>query len=442
MLRQSQGPAVAVHDLGMCFRAEAASIDSALKRTALGAKRWAAELRRGRIAPSALAATQPTRGKWVFRHISFDVAQGEVFGIIGANGSGKTTLLKILSGVLFPTEGRARIRGQVAAMLAVGTGFNTAYTGRENVFLNGLILGMSQKEIERNFDAIADFAEIGDAIEMPVRTYSSGMRARLAFAVAAQLRSHIVLLDEILAVGDAGFRDRCLNVVRQMKRDGRTVLLVSHNMSSIESFCDRAMLIKEGRIACMGDPHDVTEAYLGQFRHKNLEGLPLSERADRFGSGVLLVTDMYFETGGVRVAIPRNADDVVITIEYEIKSQELPRTLEVGVGVKEEDGRKLVRLSTDVSGEAFMNPPRFGRLSVAVPRFPLVKGTYMLGFRILCDGELADHIPDALKFQCEEGDFFGTGVSDLHSPIYLPHEWRMLSRETAASAEKRDVSTA
>lgn len=434
--------AIAVHDLGMHFRAEAATLESEARRVASGVKRWAGNLGRGRIEPLRLVAGRPTRGKWVFRNLSFDVAQGEVFGIIGANGCGKTTLLKILSGVLFPTEGRARIRGQVAAMLAVGTGFNTAYTGRENVFLNGLILGMSQKEIERNFDAIADFAEIGDAIEMPVRTYSSGMRARLAFAVAAQLRSQIVLLDEILSVGDAGFRDRCLNVVRQMKRDGRTVLLVSHNMSSIESFCDRAMLIKEGKIACMGDPCDVTEAYLGQFRHKNLEGLPLSERTDRFGSGALLVTDMYFEAGGARVAIPRNADDVVITIEYEIKSQELPRTLEVGVGVKEEDGRKLVRLSTDVSGEAFMNPPRFGRLSVKVPRFPLVKGTYVLGFRILCDGEVADHIPDALKFQCEEGDFFGTGVSDLHSPIYLPHEWRLLSRETVAPAENRDSSTA
>src|SRR5690606_22379509 len=139
--------------------------------------------------------------KWVFRQLSFDVARGEALGIIGANGCGKTTLLKILSRVLFPTEGEAIVRGSVASMLAVGTGFNMSYSGRENVFLNGMILGLSKAEIQKRFDAIAEFAEIGDAIHMPVKTYSSGMRARLAFAVAAQLRSDVVVLDEILSVG-------------------------------------------------------------------------------------------------------------------------------------------------------------------------------------------------------------------------------------------------
>lgn len=428
MDRGADRAAVSVRDLGMHFRAEPATLYSEVLRFVRDVKGWACPLRKGRL-PALKTKTRSTpQGKWVFRHLAFDVAQGEALGIIGANGCGKTTLLKILSRVLFPTEGEAVVCGSVASMLAVGTGFNMTYSGRENVFLNGMILGLSRTEIEKRFNAIAEFAEIGDAIDMPVKTYSSGMRARLAFAVAAQLRSEVVILDEILSVGDAGFRERSLDVIRQMKRDGRTVLLVSHSMSAIENFCDRALLIREGAIASSGDPAAVTREYMGQFRRKDLATLPLSERDDRFGNGALRATDMYFEVGGERVEMPRNADDVVITIEYEVKLGNLPHTLEVGIGVKEEEGRKLIRLSTDVSGEVFMDPPRFGRLSVTVPRFPLVKGTYVLGFRILCDGELADHIPDALKFECEEGDFFGTGISDLHSPIYVQHEWRMISR--------------
>lgn len=434
-------PAVSVHGLGMHFRAEPSTLYSEALRIARDVKGWAGPLRRGRRPTGKTRTPSTPRGKWVFRQLSFDVARGEALGIIGANGCGKTTLLKILSRVLFPTEGEAVVCGSVASMLAVGTGFNMSYSGRENVFLNGMILGLSKTEIEKRFDAIAEFAEIGDAIDMPVKTYSSGMRARLAFAVAAQLRSDVVILDEILSVGDAGFRERSLDVIRQMKRDGRTVLLVSHSMSAIENFCDRAMLIREGAIACSGDPTTVTREYTGQFRRKDLAALPLSERDDRFGNGVLRAVDMYFELAGERVEVPRNTDDAVITIEYEIKSADLPHTLEVGIGVKEEDGRKLVRLSTDVSGEVFMDPPRFGRLSVTVPRFPLVKGTYVLGFRIMCDGELADHIPDALKFECEEGDFFGTGISDLHSPIYVQHEWRMLPKEQSMLVEEKLPAT-
>ena len=417
---------VAVNNLGIRFHSKPPTLHSTLLKLAHEAKRTLLALSRGRMHNPFKNDQPEATGKWIFRNISFEVYEGEILGIIGANGCGKTTLLKILSSVLLPTEGEAQIRGRVAALLAVGTGFNTAYTGRENVYLNGMILGLSKKQIEKQFDKIIDFADIGDAIDMPVRTYSSGMRARLAFSVASQLQSEIVILDEILSVGDAGFREKSLQVIHEMKRSKRTVILVSHNMASIERFCDRAMLLKEGKISVIGEPAEVTEAYLGQFRNDGQIEIPVCEREDRFGSGVLRVMDIYFEINGFRVKTPSNANDVTLCIAYQINSKVIPKTIEVGVGIKEEDGRKITRLSTDVLGEPFYHPPRAGCLSVTVPQFPLSQGNYAIGFRILCDGEMADHIPDALKFQCVEGDFFGTGQSDTHSPVYMKHKWSLV----------------
>ena len=199
---------------------------------------------------------------WALKDVSFEVKRGEVVGIIGRNGAGKTTLLKILSRITDPTEGHAEIHGRVGSLLEVGTGFHPELTGRENIYLNGAILGMKRVEIERKFDEMVAFAEIEKFMDTPVKHYSSGMYVRLAFAVAAHLESEILLVDEVLAVGDATFQKKCLNKMQDVGQEGRTVLFVSHNMPAITRLCQRTILLDEGSISCDGPSHQVVGAYL------------------------------------------------------------------------------------------------------------------------------------------------------------------------------------
>ncbi len=199
---------------------------------------------------------------WALRDVSFDVDHSEVVGLIGRNGAGKSTLLKILSRITEPTEGHARIRGRIGSLLEVGTGFHQELTGRENVYLNGAILGMKRTEIEQKFDEIVAFAEVEKFIDTPVKHYSSGMKVRLAFAVAAHLEPEILLVDEVLAVGDARFQKKCLNKMQNVGQEGRTIIFVSHNMGAITRLCERAILLEDGRIVQDGLAHKVVAAYL------------------------------------------------------------------------------------------------------------------------------------------------------------------------------------
>lgn len=206
---------------------------------------------------------------WAFRDVSFDVHQGEVLGIIGRNGAGKSTLLKVLSRVTAPTRGEVRVKGRIASLLEVGTGFHPELTGRENVFLNGAILGMTKTEIRSKFDEIVEFAEVAKFIDTPVKRYSSGMYVRLAFAVAAHLEPEILIVDEVLAVGDAEFQRKCLGKMGDVASQGRTVLFVSHNMAAIQTLCHRAILLREGRLTGQGDPAEMITEYLQAFTAKN-----------------------------------------------------------------------------------------------------------------------------------------------------------------------------
>ena len=199
---------------------------------------------------------------WALRDVSFDVARGEVLGVIGANGAGKSTLLKILCRITAPTEGEVRLRGKIGSLLEVGTGFHPDLTGRENIYMNGAILGMRKAAIDRLFDAIVDFAEIKRFIDTPVKRYSSGMRIRLAFAVAAHLDAPILLIDEVLAVGDARFQQKCMGAMQGIGKSGRTILFVSHNMQAIKNLCTRCIWIDAGRIALDGTPEAVVARYL------------------------------------------------------------------------------------------------------------------------------------------------------------------------------------
>jgi lipopolysaccharide transport system ATP-binding protein len=202
---------------------------------------------------------------WALKDVSFAIQEGEIVGIVGRNGAGKSTLLKVLSKITYPTSGRVRVRGRVASLLEVGTGFHEELTGRENIQLNGSILGMKQREVEAKLDQIIEFAGVARFIDTPIKRYSSGMRLRLGFAVAAHLDPDVLIVDEVLAVGDAGFQKKCLSVMEDLRKGGRTVLFVSHNMAAVENLCSRGIWIDSGRVREDGPTHGVIASYLSSF---------------------------------------------------------------------------------------------------------------------------------------------------------------------------------
>lgn len=210
---------------------------------------------------------------WALKNVSLEVQHGEVLGIIGRNGAGKSTLLKILSRITKPTEGRAEIHGRTGALLEVGTGFHPELTGRENIYLNGAVLGMKKREIERKFDEIVEFSECGRFLDTPVKHYSSGMHMRLAFAVAAHLETEILFVDEVLAVGDAAFQKKCLGKIGDVGRQGRTILFVSHNLVAVDSLCTRAICLHDGKVVMEGPPGSVTSRYLKEWISASTEVL-------------------------------------------------------------------------------------------------------------------------------------------------------------------------
>ena len=220
---------------------------------------------------------------WALKGVSFELPPGEVLGVVGRNGAGKSTLLKVLARVTQPTTGRVELRGRVGSLLEVGTGFHPELTGRENIYLNGAILGMKRAEIDRKFDAIVAFAEVEQFLDTPVKRYSSGMYMRLAFAVAAHLEPEILIVDEVLAVGDAEFQKKCLKKMGDVTEEGRTILFVSHNMGAVQTICRRALLLDHGRLKRFGPTEEVVAEYLKVG--EAAEGAPLAERRDREGDG-------------------------------------------------------------------------------------------------------------------------------------------------------------
>ncbi|TSA33776.1 MAG: ABC transporter ATP-binding protein, partial [Verrucomicrobiaceae bacterium] len=233
---------------------------------------------------------QPPQEFWALRNVTFDVRRGEVVGIIGRNGAGKSTLLKILSRITEPTEGRIGLKGRVASLLEVGTGFHPELSGRENVFLNGAVLGMKHAEVRRKFDEIVAFAGVEQFLDTPVKRYSSGMYVRLAFAVAAHLEPEILIVDEVLAVGDSEFQKKCLDKMREVTDGGRTVLFVSHNLSAVASLCNRAVYLKSGEIVMTGESGAVIAKYQNDVVRAADE--PAPDPARRSGSGTHRINEI------------------------------------------------------------------------------------------------------------------------------------------------------
>jgi lipopolysaccharide transport system ATP-binding protein len=367
---------------------------------------------------------------WALEDVSFEVKPGEVLGIIGRNGAGKSTLLKILSRITVPSSGFVEIRGRVGSLLEVGTGFHPELTGRENIYLNGAILGMKKSEIEQKFDEIVAFAEVEKFIDTPVKRYSSGMYVRLAFAVAAHLESEILIVDEVLAVGDAAFQKKCLGKMGDVARQGRTILFVSHNMAAVRNLCSRAMLLKNGRIEWSGAVEDVVRAYL-MVDVDDMSYPMLEERQDRVGTGMIRAVS--FEAtarNGSRVEPARTGGPADFTIGYVVRQEKPIRKLYASIGVTNSLGVGIFACSTAMLNADFPGIAGQGKVVCQIDYLPLIPGKYSVNIKLAEDqGQsnyiILDEIIHAATFDVVESGDSGfiaySGVSAGN--IIVPHKW-------------------
>jgi lipopolysaccharide transport system ATP-binding protein len=346
---------------------------------------------------------------WALKDVSFEVKHGEVVGIIGRNGAGKSTLLKILSRITEPTRGQAEIRGRVGSLLEVGTGFHPELTGRENIFLNGAILGMKKAEILRKFDEIVSFAEVEKFVDTPVKHYSSGMYVRLAFAVAAHMETENLIVDEVLAVGDTEFQKKCLGKMESSARDeGRTVLFVSHNIAAVEGLCSSALLLSNGKVIAHGKTKSIVHEYLRNMKRGSVT--PLEGRRDREGSGVVKFTSISQADGlGRHATVFQCGGDAMLVLEFENSSDRDIR-LGVSLGIDNELGQRVVLLGTELLGKSMERvSPGSGMARVLIPKLCLLPGRYHFSIFATVNGTLADWVRNAGTFDVEGGDYFGTG---------------------------------
>lgn len=360
---------------------------------------------------------------WALDDIHFEINKGEAVGIIGHNGAGKSTLLKILTGITPPTKGEVRMRGNIASLLEVGTGFHPELTGKENIFLNGAILGMKKKEIADKFDSIVEFSGVKKFIDTPVKYYSSGMYVRLAFAVAAHLEPDILLVDEVLAVGDAEFQKKCLGKMDEVtKEGGRTILLVSHNMGSIQKLCTRTILMENGKIKMFGKTSEVIDYYLNYT--SKLSKIAIKERTDRKGNGDLRITDCYFKGAeGYKTNQIISGEDTTLAFEYVCKKGISLQNVVIGANITNQEGESIFLCHNQMSGDEFGIVYDNGRFECDIKRLPLIPGTYFINVRIASGETELDSITNALQTDVLLGDFFGTGSTIVHSKIFVDHKW-------------------
>jgi lipopolysaccharide transport system ATP-binding protein len=377
---------------------------------------------------------------WALKDASFEVRRGEVLGIVGRNGAGKSTLLKLMSRITPPSEGRAVLSGRTGSLLEVGTGFLQELTGRENVFLNGAVLGMRRREIERAFDAIVEFSGVERFLDTPVKRYSSGMYVRLAFAVAAHLEPDILIVDEVLAVGDAEFQKRCLGKMSEVSRAGRTVLFVSHNMHAVLNLGTRALLVEGGRITRDGAPQAIVDAYLGAGRERR--GFDPAG-CERKGDGRARIVG--FE---VRPDPPRTGSRLEVVFDVErrdLGSDELE--LELGIGLETLDGAKVLEMySRNVGARLALGAGR-RRFTATLRQLPLVSGRYRLNLWVGSGPAAIDFVRHAFLLEVATGSLDGeTYAENFGFPVTLPMTWRALEEERAEhealSCELRNSTSA
>jgi lipopolysaccharide transport system ATP-binding protein len=366
----------------------------------------------------------PTDPYWALRDISFDVEPGEVVGVIGRNGAGKSTLLKILSRVTIPTEGRVELRGRMGSMLEVNAGFHPELTGRENVYLAGSILGMRRREIQAKFDQIVDFSEVGPHLDTPVKRYSSGQYVRLAFAVSAYLEPEILIVDEVLAVGDATFQRRCIDRMADLARDGRTILFVTHNMQLIPRLCKRAAFLEKGRLVGVGPAAEMTNRYMERL----LEDSRVGDLRDKHHTGdgrATFIRAGVTDGTGRPLSVFVSGDDLVVRVEVEAKADLPDVTLQV-VLASLHGHRTISGWSREDGFDIAMSPGthafecRFKHVRIRPGHSFLVHLSMATG-----NGVLVDAVENAVVMDTVSDDQSAhLSTSQDHGTVYCEHSWR------------------
>jgi len=380
--------------------------------------------------PFRARAAEPKRAGggrfWALRDISFDVNPGEVIGIIGRNGAGKSTLLKIMSRITDPTEGLIRIRGRMASLLEVGTGFHPELTGRENIFLNGAILGMRKTEIVSKFDEIVAFSEVEKFLDTPVKRYSSGMYVRLAFAVAAHLNPEILVVDEVLAVGDMAFQKKCIGKMSEVSQSGRTVIFVSHNMAAVQNLCQRGVVLTGGKLAFNGSAEDAIQHYLhsvsGEGAHGHIIDLANTPRAT-LGRPRLLERMEFYTDGDLPMpgSLPMGAG---LKIRVHFPFAEPVNSFDVGIGFDNMFGQRVFTAHSGFQPDR----PQATRIGPQVfvcniPSLTMVPGEYTLRIWLEINRREVDLVDDAARIQIIESDYYGTGRVPWNGSFVLQHQW-------------------
>jgi lipopolysaccharide transport system ATP-binding protein len=375
----------------------------------------------------SLAFLKPKQEFWALRDITFSMNPGETMGVIGENGAGKTTLLKLLSRITKPTSGRGKIHGRVASLLEVGTGFHPELTGKENIYLNGVILGLKKKEIDRNFEKIVEFAGVSNFLNTPVKHYSSGMWARLAFSVAAHLEPEILLIDEVLSVGDAEFQKKSLAKMNELSTHGRTVVFVSHNMAAVRNLCSRCMLISEGKIRKIGEANEVIDTYLSN-NIRNLDGtIDLLNIPNRKGSQKVKLKKIELQnqhnltTGTFLIK-----DDLCIHLYFE--SFECMRNVKIVIEILESSGERICSMYDSDSGFSLKNVLGDKHVSITVKDIRFCPGRYHISVSLISEIfnyslDFYDEIEYAISFNVENR-LIERNLTRQDGLLFLTPEWQ------------------
>ena len=369
---------------------------------------------------------EPEETVWALKDVSFTVDEGEVVGIIGRNGAGKSTLLKLLSKITYPTSGSMNVKGRVSSLLEVGTGFHEELTGRENIFLNGSILGMKKREIIANLDQIVDFAGIERFLDTPIKRYSTGMKLRLGFAVAAHLEPDVLFVDEVLAVGDADFQKKCLDAMDSMRTGGRTVLFVSHNMAAIDNLCHRVIWIDAGKVRRDGDAKDVIQEYLSSFAKSQSTGYDLSAIESRGGNGAIQYTGIEFlDNEGNPTNLVRTGSPLRARMRY--TAREEVHNPHFGVQIYSSMGSLVTTLSTWANRVELINlPTGDGQVEFVIPALNLMPARYYISLWIMAVGNVKYDILDhcvSVDVETSDVNDTGRGLDPRYGVMYMPAKW-------------------
>ena len=364
---------------------------------------------------------------WALKDVSFEVKKGEVLGIIGRNGAGKSTLLKILSRITDPTNGRAEIRGRVSSLLEVGTGFHNELTGRENIYLNGTILGMRKSEIDKNLDDIIEFSGVSKFIDTPVKRFSSGMKVRLAFSVAAHLEPEVLIIDEVLAVGDTEFQKKCLGKMHDFTEEGRTIIFVSHNMGAIIELCPRVIILQNGMKTDEGASKPVVEKYLSSL-FQQTKDTDKENANHQSGDGRLQLGSVYLQDAECRkTTMPIAGTPMDIVIEF--SSKEELYNVEFVLTIFNSFGVAVTHCSVRVNGKCFDIPKGDGRIVCSIRKLPLPIGKYKISVAAHDSISKLDANRTACVFDVEASNFFDTQFMPpmKYSTVLVEHSWKMLN---------------